>query len=919
MRVKSNKALRRSARLARQASTSAVAALPAHASILGRAGLRVGAGSIAAAVAGILWGTGGAAYAQEPAPAGGEPAEALQEVVVTASATGVKKLDASYNVVAVDAEQIREANPKSTADILKVSPGIWPESSGGQTGANIEIAGIPGGGDAPYFTNMIEGMPLYGMPSLSFMDSSSLFRLDNTIQRVEVVQGGPGAVFGPGQMGATANFILRRGTAEPSGEAGVTYGNEHLIRVDGFYGFPVIPGWLASVGGFYRSSDGVRSPQFKADEGGQITATLTHDLDGGSLMFWARGLDDKNQFIVPVPVLQNGSDFSAYPGFDPLTGSYGSHAIQHVTIPNPGGGFEDADLANGRGGELYYFGIKWDQKFGDWSVLNNFLFDGGHLNTNALFSGPNPRPLSYYLNGCSAAQPAGYCNAGAPVDSNNLSFTLNPAAAGTMADPFQVYSANASAVSAVTCDNPPVNTKNCRITHPTPAIAAAYAGAGGAVPLSQSVIRQGWWYIQKELQSFVDEFRVSKTVFEGNIVTGGVYLARYSDDDNWSLGNGMLMTNTPNATAIALNTVIGGTPYNVTSPQGIVDANGNYNILAHGNATNIAGFLSDSWRVNQWIFDASARVENIDVHQRTCNRTSTQMLTASDLWAKAVPLCNGTWDFEHYKTTKPSFTGGANYEFASNMSAYVRANTGVHFNDFDNNVRGANGNFAPTQTITNYEIGFKFQNAMAYLDVSAYKKQFTGLQYTPSDQNGVQLTGQTAIYGADSKGIDFIGTLTPIEHLKLTVVGDYMDGTYSDYHGCLRYTDILGNLIACATPNGAPLQRQPKFQVRVTPSYIQPFPWGDVTGWVTYEHVGERYEDIVGGQPLGTYYMLGAGLIATFQKNWELRVQGTNLTNQIGLTEGNARKLGAATGLGNVLLARPIEGRELNFTAQYKF
>ncbi|TLZ61239.1 MAG: TonB-dependent receptor, partial [Gammaproteobacteria bacterium] len=465
----------------------------------------------------------------------------------------------------------------------------------------------------------------------------------------------------------------------------------------------------------------------------------------------------------------------------------------------------------------------------------------------------------------------------------------------------QVYSANASAVT-LTCDNPPVNTKNCKITHPTPAIAAAYAGAGGAVPLSQSVIRQGWWYIQKELQSFVDEFRVSKTVFEGNIVTGGVYLARYSDDDNWSLGNGMLMTNTPNATAIALNTVIGGTAYNVTSPQGIVDANGNYNILAHGNATNIAGFLSDSWKVNQWIFDASARVEKIDVHQRTCNRTSTQMGTAFDLWDNAVPLCNGTWDL-------PSFTGGANYEFASNMSAYVRANTGVHFNDFDNNVRGANGNFAPTQTITNYEIGFKFQNAMAYLDVSAYKKQFTGLQYTPSDQNGVQLTGQTAIYGADSKGIDFIGTLTPIEHLKLTVVGDYMDGTYSDYHGCLQYRDILGNLVACASPNGAPLQRQPKFQVRLTPSYIQPFPWGDVT----------RYEDIVGGQPLGTYYMLGAGLIATFQKNWELRVQGTNLTNQIGLTEGNARKLGAATGLGNVLLARPIEGRELNFTAQYKF
>ena len=139
MRVKSNKALRRSARLARRAPISPVVALPAATSFPRRPWLRVGAANgVAAAVAGILWGSGGAAYAQEQAGAATPAAESLQEIVVTASAVGVKKLDASYNIVAVDAEQIKEANPKSTADILKVSPGIWPESSGGQTGANIE-------------------------------------------------------------------------------------------------------------------------------------------------------------------------------------------------------------------------------------------------------------------------------------------------------------------------------------------------------------------------------------------------------------------------------------------------------------------------------------------------------------------------------------------------------------------------------------------------------------------------------------------------------------------------------------------------------------------------------------------------------------------------------------------------------------
>src|SRR4029077_5270957 len=109
---------------------------------------------------------GSTALAQEAAPAAASAVapESLQEVVVTASATGVKKLDASYSIVSVDQNIIKQSNPKSTADLLKVSPGIWPESSGGQTGANIEVAGFPSGGDAPFFTKMIEGLPRFGMP-----------------------------------------------------------------------------------------------------------------------------------------------------------------------------------------------------------------------------------------------------------------------------------------------------------------------------------------------------------------------------------------------------------------------------------------------------------------------------------------------------------------------------------------------------------------------------------------------------------------------------------------------------------------------------------------------------------------------------------------------------------------------------------
>ena len=178
----------------------------------------------------------------------------LETIVVTgtAVASGVKKLEASYNIVTATEEEIRRANPKSTADLLKISPGMWPESTGGQTGANIEIAGFPGGGDAPYFTALLMGSPLYGMPTLSFFETTSIVRLDDTVKAVEILQGGPSVVFAGGQMGATANFLLKTGTDTPSGSLGVTYGDENLWRLDGFAGFPLGGDWYGSIGGFWR-------------------------------------------------------------------------------------------------------------------------------------------------------------------------------------------------------------------------------------------------------------------------------------------------------------------------------------------------------------------------------------------------------------------------------------------------------------------------------------------------------------------------------------------------------------------------------------------------------------------------------------------------------------------------------------------
>ena len=801
-----------------------------------------------------------------PRQANAKTTTTLQQVVVTGSATGVKKIDASYTLTTADAEQIKQANPKSTADLLKISPGLWPESTGGQTGANIEIAGFPGGGDAPFFTVQMMGSPLYGMPTLSFFEQTTIFRLDDTVERVEILQGGPSVVFGDGQIGATANFILKQGTEVPSGSIGVTYGSENLKRVDGFYGFQLAPNWYASVGGFYRDSDGVRDPQFAADKGGQLTATLTHDSDSGTMMLYARRLDDKNQFITPIPLIQNGTDnFSAYPGFDPLKDTYNSKYIQHVHLAGYPGGGTNADLANGRGAKMNFFGGNFDYDLGSgWTISDKFLIDAGDVDTNALFSGSNPATLNDELYNT-------------PTSQGGLGLPAGSATA-TYAGP----------------------------------------GGGGVVDPNQSVIHQGWWYIHKHLKNINNDFRLSKEIFEGNTLTAGVYLAHYTMDDKWALGNQMLMTNTPNARPIAVSYTDGGQTYQETDSQGFLD-NGGFNIAQHGTATNKAFYLSDSWRVGPWLFDASARLENQNATNNVCNLTNVDLdgnpLT---LYNNSVPVCNGTFARTNYNKTHTSWTVGANYQLADNMSVYVRANKGVHFADFDNGIRGATtGNTAPVQKIQNLEGGFKYQSDLIYADISIYHKQFNGLSFQPTDGAGTPV-GAPALYGSDSKGINLSGAITPIENLKLMLVANYLDGHYSHNNSCFKFTNVVTGVSGCQFINGVQLQRQPKVHYAFTPSYRIPFAWGDVTAFVTYTHVGPHTQDQSGLQQLGTYNTWDFGVIANVQKNWQLRLQGTNITNELGLTESNSRIFGTAVS-GGVILARPLEGREVNFQVKYLF
>lgn len=849
--------------------------------------------SVAVVIAGILGASGlaviGSAHAQDAsaqsAPAQNAPAQnaptlalpnsqttqSLQTVVVTATATSVKKLDASYNIVAASAQQIAMSDPSSVASIYKLSPGIWPEASGGPTGVNVDVAGFPlGGGDSPYSTTMLEGLPLYGSPYLSFMDNTSLMRMDDTVDRVEIVQGGPSAIFGPGQPGATENFILKTGSDQQEGSIGATYGSEGSERIDAFESGKITDGWYGSIGGYYWQSNGIRDPQYTAYNEQQLTATLKHDFDNGSVVFWARTLHAHDMWVADFPYTENNGSVSPYPGFNQLNSTYNSKQLENFQVPDPACNcFENDDITNGRGAQLSYVGSQFKEKFGNgWSISNDIIFDGGLVPTNALVNNGNPTTLGEFIDGLTLP--------------SNLSANM---------------------------------------------VQANYAN-GTPASLNQSVVTEQVWEVQKKITSLIDEFRVNKDLGFGNTLTAGLYAARYTMNDNWSLSSNVLITNQPNASPIILSATQGGNIYQVTSSQGVENANGGYYILQNGRATNIAPYISDSWKLDRWLFDAGLRVEHINLDQETTNTSNVQMGTQYDLWDNAVTLPNGTWSHGYENNTMPTFSVGANYEFTDNMSAYLRINNGVLFENMDdvrcNVSNGSNGcpNRTPLQTVRKFEGGYKIQNQWAYIDASVYHMIFYGVSYQPTNIEDQDI-GPESTYNASTTGVRLVGSVTPfasssiqpVRTFRIDVNGLYEHATYYGFQGCFIYQNITGQTV-CGSTNGNQLARLPNYQIRITPSDTQSFDWGTITEQVTYENIGKRFQDDTNLTELPSYYDLAFGVDAMYGEHWEFRVLGSNLTNQLGLTEGNAR-FGGNTVQNNTGFGRSIEGREVNVTLKY--
>lgn len=655
--------------------------------------------------------------------------EADPDIIVTGTISPERRIDAGLAITTASLERIHELAPNNTADLLKLAPGIWAETTGGATGANVFVRGFPTTGDAPFLTVQLDGAPIYPPTELTFSENTTLFRVDDMIDRVEILRGGTSPIFSSGQPGAVMNFIQRTGTPKFGGGLRLTTTDYGMRRGDGYVTGPLARDTDFAVGGFYRVSNGIRDTQFPADRGGQITANVTHRFGDGVVAVYARYTRDRNAFYTGVPLIANSTGgFSALPGFDPLRDTLIGRDTRRLSIEAGPGSLLPVDLDEGRGLDLFLAGASLE-----WSpgariqVTNRFNVTSGDANTIGLFTGPVPETLGQYI-----ADTVARANADPRVVA-----AAGPASSGR----------------------------------------AVIAATGMPLSLDRYVLTAGLWSVKEKIASITDELRVSSPIGGGHKLTGGLYFSRYRSDALQLLGNNLLLLAEPNARRIDLRLDNGVQ----ATRDGFVSATTSQ-VVDTSSSSNIALFLNDEWAIStRTNLDAGIRFEHqslqgsvrdvlanvdFDGDPRTLYDNNGALLLPS-----ATPLRNNA--------NRLSWAVGlVNKMIPDQLTLHARFNHGSNLQSFDKLRLGG----PLTQSADVFEVGADLATGPVRASVNAFVNRFTGLQFTrllaePDGSVGsIILTG-----GANAVGVEVETDIAPTERWKIELRGTYEDGRYRGF------------------------------------------------------------------------------------------------------------------------------------------
>jgi len=242
----------------------------------------------------------------------------LQEVTVTANRREENVLTVPYNISALSSQQIEEANLKDLQSLTRMVPGLVSADLGpraNSTNSNLIIRGLNASDQgSSYF-----GPNLAVQLVSTYLDDVPLFVNFNLtdIERVEVLRGPQGTLYGSGAVGGTVKLIRHRPdlgvlSAEVSGDTSGTYHSSGpSYSFDGIINIPL--GATVAIranAGYSKLTgfiDGLHAARF--DKNGQpLLADPDNPLTSDSLYQQINGVDSSNSKYGRVSLLWKPGD-----------------------------------------------------------------------------------------------------------------------------------------------------------------------------------------------------------------------------------------------------------------------------------------------------------------------------------------------------------------------------------------------------------------------------------------------------------------------------------------------------------------------------------------------------------------------------------------------------------------------------------
>jgi outer membrane receptor protein involved in Fe transport len=798
----------------------------------------------------------------------------VEEIVVTARAgtTARRKADVSYAITSISADALRLQAPISTAEVFKAIPGFWVEASGGEASNNVRTRGIPTDGYSSV-TIQEDGLTIQHDGGLGWLNADQSFRVDETIGRVEAVRGGPASIFASNSPGGTVNFITRQAGSKPEGLIKAQFGDYGMYRTDFFYGAPLSDDWGLTVGGFYRADQGIRDPGFTQNKGGQIRVGLSRVWEKGRIDFNVKHIDDNVGFLLPVPLTFDGSgDVAAVPGFDANFGTLAGKDNRLLSFRSPNGS-KDFDLSRGTDVKLTAATVKADLDIGaGWRLQNIARFRTSEIVRNGLFPTGNIETAQARLASARAAALAAFPGA------TNVEYRY-----ATRGAAFDVANQN-----------------------------------GNGLVVSGNLLS-----VSVPLDEFTNDLRVVRKFEFGNQTHDfafGAYFSNFSYDYDRFMATANLdvKDQAERLDIVAVNAA--GAIVGRVTDNGILRYGSLYD-NASIDATVTAFYASDEWQVTPKLrIDAGLRYESIEFNGSVEGKQTIDLGVAGTLADNQFITGTGVFTPISRDYNDTGFTLGANYQINSALGVFARF-TDTSRLPSPSEFQGSAGDAVRTDIkltpVTMAEGGIKFQSDLFDAYATVFNTKFENVRFTDNVFSTITNSFTTRVGYADTKtyGVEIEGMVRPRDWADLSVALSWQNPEYENF----TFTQNVGGTPVTVSFNGKQLIRVPKIGLRAVPGLN--LMDGKIRLEAPIEYYSKRYADTANSQSLPAYTVLNLNARWSLTDTLTLALAGANLTNEIGLTEGNPRAGQFISGDAGAryYLARPILGRTWRISASYSF